>query len=205
MAWLTVPALLGAGARAAGRRLHRHLFLLALDLRHQHADRHPRHRSGHPVHRGRPRAAARPLRRHRPGAVRRRAGRPDVRAGDRRAAASCRRPDRGDDRRRYRRHRRLPAACVAPSGAAAGLLADAAAVLRRGICGDDAVPHRHRRHSVPAADDAAGGLRRFRGAERADHLRQFRRRPGDEAGDAANAAPVRLPRHAGVERRDLRR
>ena len=70
MAWLTVPALLGPGARAAGRRFHRHLFLLALDLRHQRADRHPRHRAGQPVLRGRARAAARPVRRHRTAAVR---------------------------------------------------------------------------------------------------------------------------------------
>ena len=85
----------------------------------------------------------------------------------------------------------------------AGPVADAPAVLRRGTDGDDAVPNRDRRHSVPAADDVSGGLRRFRGAERADHLRQFRRRTGDEAGDPAHVAPVRLPRHAGVERRDL--
>ena len=110
---------------------------------------------------------------------------------------------RGDDRRRPGRHRRLPAACAEPSRAAARSVADAPAVLRRRADGDDAVPHRHRRHPVPAADDAAGGLRRFGGAERADHLRQFRRRAGDEAGDAARAAAVRLPRHAGVERRDL--
>ena len=74
----------GAGARAAGRRLHRHLFLLALDLRHQRADRHSRHRAGQPVLRGRARAAARPVRRHRTAAVRDRALRPDVRPGDRR-------------------------------------------------------------------------------------------------------------------------
>ncbi len=48
----------------------------------------------------------------------------------------------------------------------------------------DAVPHRHRRHSVPAAADVAGRFRRFGGGERPDHLRQFGRRAGDEAGGA---------------------
>ena len=41
----------------------------------------------------------------------------------------------------------------------AGPVADAPAVLRRGTDGDDAVPNRHRRHSVPAADDVSGWLR----------------------------------------------
>ena len=113
------------------------------------------------------------------------------------------RDHRDDDRHWPRRHRRLSAARAEPSRAAAGSVADAAAVLRRRAVGDDAVPHRHRRHPVPAADDAAGGLRQFGGAERVDHLRQFRRRAGDEAGDTARAAAVRLPRHAGVERVDL--
>ncbi len=44
-----------AGDRAAGRRLHRDLCLLALDLLDQHPDRHPRHRAGDAVHRERPR------------------------------------------------------------------------------------------------------------------------------------------------------
>ena len=92
MAWLTVPALLGPGAGPAGRRFHRHLFLLALDLRHQRADRHPGHRAGQPVRRGRARAAARPVRRDRPAAVRHRARRPDVRAGDRRPRRGAARP-----------------------------------------------------------------------------------------------------------------
>ena len=109
-----------------------------------------------------------------------------------------------DDRRRLGRHRRLSAACAPPPGAAARSVADAAALLRRGAVGDDAVPHRHRRHPLPAAADAAGGFRRFGGGERPDHLRQFGRRAGDEAGDAARAAAVRLPRHAGVERAAVR-
>ena len=71
MAWLTMPSLARPGAGAAGRRLHRHLFQLALDLRHQRADRHPWHRAGDPVHPGRARAAARQIRLRRPGAVRR--------------------------------------------------------------------------------------------------------------------------------------
>ena len=64
-----------------------------------------------------------------------------------------------DDRRRAGRHRRLPAARASPSGAAARPVADAAALLRRGDVGHDAVPHRHRRHSVPAAADVPGGFR----------------------------------------------
>ena len=41
--------------------------------------------------------------------------------------------------------------------------------------------------------------------ERPDHLCQFGRRAGDEAGHAGRAAAVRLPRHAGVERPDVAR
>ena len=101
------------------------------------------------------------------------------------------------------RHRRLSAACAAASGTAARSFADAPALLRCRALGDDAVPHRHRRHPVPAADDVPGGFRRFGGRERPDHVRQLGRRPGDEAGDADCAAHVRLSRHAGVERADV--
>ena len=48
-----------AGAGAAGRRLHRHLCLVALDFLHQRADRRARRRAGHLYRRGRARAAAR--------------------------------------------------------------------------------------------------------------------------------------------------
>ncbi len=121
------------------------------------------------------------------------------------------RVDGGDDRRRPGCHRRLSAARATAPVAAARSVADAAAVLRRRDVGNDAVSYRHRRDPVPAAVDAAGRVRRFGGAERSDHVRQFRRRVGDEAGDTACTATVRLPRHAGVERfavrgddRDLR-
>ena len=89
-----------AGTGAAGRRFHRHLFLLALDLRHQHPDRYPRHRAGQPVRRGRARAAAWPVRRHRAAAVRHRACQPDVRFGDRRSRRRAAQHHRGDDRHR---------------------------------------------------------------------------------------------------------
>ena len=46
MAWVTVPALIGPGDRSAARRLHHHLFLLALDLPDQHPDRPARHLPG---------------------------------------------------------------------------------------------------------------------------------------------------------------
>ena len=42
LAWLTIPALHRAGGRPAGRRLHHHLFRVALDLLDQRARRHPR-------------------------------------------------------------------------------------------------------------------------------------------------------------------
>ncbi len=114
---------------------------------------------------------------HRPGADMR-----DVRAGNRWPRPGRARGDRGDDRRRPGdRLPVLPARPPDPS-AAARFHPDAAALLRPVVQRHDAVPHRHRRHSVPAADDAAGGLRQFRGAKRPDHLRQFGRCAGDEAG-----------------------
>ena len=45
LAYLTVPALHRPGRRAAARRLHHHLFPLALDLLDQRADRRSRRRS----------------------------------------------------------------------------------------------------------------------------------------------------------------
>ncbi len=102
------------GARPAGRWFHRHLFHLALDLRHQHPDRHPRHRAGQPVRRGRARAAARPVRRDRPAVLRHRARRPDVRPGDRRPRRGAARPHRDDDRRRP--GRRSSATCCMRAG-----------------------------------------------------------------------------------------
>ena len=62
MIWVTMPALIGPADRAAARRLHHHLHLLALDLPHQHADRARRHRAGDDLHRGRQGGDARPVR-----------------------------------------------------------------------------------------------------------------------------------------------
>ena len=57
-------------ARTAGRRLHHHLRVLALDLHHQRADRPHRHFARHPLHRGSARRAARAFRHCRHGAGR---------------------------------------------------------------------------------------------------------------------------------------
>ena len=65
--------------RPAGRRLYRHLPVLALDLLHQRPDRHRRHRPGDGVHRRDEGAGTNEIRPARAVAVRHRAGLPDVR------------------------------------------------------------------------------------------------------------------------------
>ncbi len=96
-----------AGAGAAGRRFHHHLFHLALDLHHQPADRPARHRDGQPLYRGLPRRDARALRPCRHGALRRRHRRGRLRP----VGAGARLPaldhGGGADRRRLDPHRRL--------------------------------------------------------------------------------------------------
>ena len=101
MAWLTMPALLGPVRRPAGRRLHRHLFRLALDLLHQHPDRHPGLRRWSPcssrmfANRRAAPSTCSGLLLSRPGARR-----PDVRPGDAGPRHVRARDHRGDDRRR---------------------------------------------------------------------------------------------------------
>ena len=191
------------GAWAAGRWFHCHLFLLALDLRHQRAHRHHRHHPGQHVRGGCPRAATRPVRCHWTVALWDRALWSDVRPGDGGPRRRAARPHRGDGRCRPCRHPRVSGSRVAASCAAARSFADAIALLRRRFVRDDAVSHRHRGHSVSVAVDAASGLWRFGCAERLDYVCQFGGRTGDEAGHAIRAARVRVPRHAGVEWRGV--
>ena len=50
LAWLTVPALIGPVIGPAARRLHHHLFRMALDLLDQRSRRAPRIRARDPLH-----------------------------------------------------------------------------------------------------------------------------------------------------------
>ena len=87
-----------AGDRSAARRLHHHLFDLALDLPDQHSDRAARHLHGAALHRSDPQRGPRALRSLRAGAGRDRAWRHRVRPFGRRpqsaAMADRRRADR---------------------------------------------------------------------------------------------------------------
>ena len=62
---------------------------------------------------------------------------------------------------------------------------------------------RGRRDAVPAADDAATGLRPLGGGERDDHLRLRGRLAADARDRAADAAPARLSQHADLGGRVL--
>src|SRR6185437_7940389 len=175
-----------AGAGSAGRRLHRHLQLLALDLLHQSADGPPRHRAGEPLHRER--QGDRPLaaRSARLPAFRHRTFRIDVRLRDRRARRAAR-TDRGDAaglRRARDDALRFPFARPLLSDHRPEAAQDPD--LRRSRHRRLAVPHRHRRAALPAAADAAIGIRPQPLRLRPPYLHQRRRRDDHED----DAAPI---------------
>ena len=80
LAYLTVPALIGPVIGSAARRLHHHLFPLALDLLDQRADRPARRRADAALHRQCARARRGAVRRQGFPALRSGASRPRVRA-----------------------------------------------------------------------------------------------------------------------------
>ena len=136
LAWLTIPALIGPAAGAAGGRLHHRQLRLALDLLDEPALRHPRHRPGQlfmpDTQRG-PRAAAG------------RQGLPAVRRG---ALGADLRPDG---------HGPRPAAGLEPHGA--GGHRPGAVRALRAPCAGDGEPHPR---PPPAAHRNLPGRRRRR-------------------------------------------
>ncbi len=154
----------GAGAdrpgdRPAARRLHHHLFLLALDLPDQHPDRAARHLHGDEIHRPDPQRRSRALRSQGAGARRHRTCRHRLRPLGRRPQSAA-----VDDRRRPRRHGldlddALRPACEEDRIAGAGLCDAAAADAARRHHRRLPVPARHRRAAVFAAAVDAGRLR----------------------------------------------
>ena len=111
MVWVTLPALIGPVLGPAARRLHHHLYLLALDLPDQHPDRARRHRAGHALHRGRAGRDARPVRPARHGAGRARRRRARLRRLGARARFPAAAGRAGADRRR-RGRRPMPTCCM---------------------------------------------------------------------------------------------
>ena len=144
--------------RPADRRLHRDIFLLALDLLHQSAHRPAGHRAG-AAHRAqyppaRSRKGRHPWSRaHRPGAGGARFGSRQHRP---RRLAHLGGRARGGSRRPVPDALRPPCA----QGGAAGHRSQAAAAAhlsrlhRRREC----LPHGHRRHALPSADDVPAGI-----------------------------------------------
>ena len=165
------------GARAADRRLHHHLFLLALDLSGQRAARHPRHRAGDALLRQPQGGRAAPARLDRLPAHRRLALLHPVR-------------HRGD-RARPRRMRRWPIGLLVGGVSARRLRAAASAAPRASAARPVDLPHpdlpgQHRRRlavprrcrqpGLPAAAPAAGRVRHDRLRLRRPHLRHRGRR-----------------------------
>ena len=194
-----------ADRRAAGGRLHRDLSVLALDLLHQRADRPGRHRPGHDLHRRDEGAGTNQIRPARTGAVRHRAGLPDVRDRGRQPRRRLHRDRRGAAGRRVGFGRALLVPRPPDATADAGLPAAAGDDVPDVAAVRIAVAHRRRRHAVPAADDVSARFWLFGGAKRADHLRQFRRVAGDARLCAVVPETAGIPSGADLDRRTRHR
>ena len=183
------------GDRPAARRLHHHLFFLALDLPDQHSDRPARHLSGAEIHRSDPQRRPRALRPLRAGAGGARTRRHRVRALGRRAqsAALDRHRRAGRDRHGFDDALRHPRPANRLAGA--GFLADAAADAARQHHRRLPVPARHRRAAVPAAAVDAGRLRPVAVPLRNGDVRIGGRRHGHEDAGGADHPHLRLPQH----------
>ena len=192
------PGAAGAAGRPAGRRVHHHLFPLAVDLLDQHSGRRARPGACHPLHagcQGRPRAAAR-LAGLLPFGPRARGHHLRLHHHRRRGPAAP--GGTGADHRRGGARRPLCPACAARAAPdpRSAPVPHPDLPLERGR--RHGVPHRHRLDPVSPAADAAGRLRPQSLPIRLIDLRRRGRRAGDEIHRPADPASFRLPPGAGV-------
>ncbi len=185
--------------RAAARRLHHHVFQLALDFPDQSADRHARHGARAEVHSEHSRRGAAATRLAGVRARRRRARRGDVRILGARSASVPDGSRGGRAVRRRRRSRWLHAARETPSATAAGSGSVSLEHLSRGRLGWVAVPDRHRRVAVPVAVDAAARVRFEPSTVGPVDVRVGRRRDLHEDARGRDPAAGRLSPRAAVE------
>ena len=194
-----------SGARPADRRLHHHLFLLALDFPRQRAARHSRHRAGDDL--------LRESQGRRPAAP---AGLARLRA-HRRVAVLHHERHRGDRPRPQRCHRSnrpVRARHGARRAGAAASAAHAASGARHfGVSHSDiphqhhrrlAVPRRRRHFGVSVAAVVSGRVRHVGCGIRQHHLRDRRRLDDHEGDGAADPEAVRLPPRHRRQQRDQR-
>ena len=196
MAYLTVPALIGPVAGTAARGLHHHLFPLALDLLDQCADRRARPPAFAQVHPQFARGGGAALRLPGIRPVGRWPREPDRRLERDRARRCASLARRGDD------HGRAHCACsLRPARrekrgrdprSQAALDPDFFRRRRRRVH----LPHRRRRHTLPAAALAADRLRSQPVRLGLDHLR----RRGGRADDEIHRHPPRCAGSASARR-----
>ena len=191
----------GAGDRAAARRLHHHLRLLAVDLLDQHSHRRPRRHPCHVLHPEFPRGGAAAARREGLHPVRHRALRSRLRLHHHRPGTLS---PGGGCGAAHCRLRRVLSLCPSRPHRDRAAPRSQPAQDRYVLCqrrGRLHLSRRHRRHALSAAAPAPARLRPHALSIRHAHVLDRGRRHRHESHGGADPAPLRVQTGAGDQRR----